>query len=48
MLNRTMIQDRLDQIRASVNRLARLAGMSREEFLSDPDAFAVAEHHLLP
>ncbi|MCL5045436.1 MAG: DUF86 domain-containing protein [Actinobacteria bacterium] len=46
MLNRTMVQDRLDQIRASVNRLARLADMSREEFLSDPDAFAVAEHHL--
>ena len=46
MLNRTMIQDRLDQIRASVNRLARLVGMSREEFLNDPDSFAVAEHHL--
>jgi len=41
-----MIQDRLDQIRTSVNRLSRLSAMTREAFLADPDAFALAEHHL--
>ncbi len=46
MLNIVMIHDRLDQIRTSVNRLSRLAKMPREDFLRDPDAFAVAEHHL--
>lgn len=46
MLNKNMLNDRLDQIRVSVNRLSRLAKLTREEFIADSDAFAVAEHHL--
>ena len=46
MLNYTVISDRLDRIRRSTNRLHKLAQLSWEQFLADPDNFAVAEHHL--
>ncbi len=45
-LNLNLIQERLTHIRTSGNRLRRLIGLSKEEFLSDPDNFAIAEHHL--
>lgn len=46
LLNLNLINERLDQIRASVNRLQRLVSLSKEDFLADPDNFAIAEHHL--
>lgn len=46
MLNLELLDERLNQIRVSANRLERMNGMSEEEFLADPDNFAVAEHHL--
>ncbi len=46
MLSFELIEERLDQIRVSVNRLKRMKLMTLDEFLSDPDNFAVAEHHL--
>lgn len=45
-LNLSLIERRLGEIRSSVNRLARLAKTPKEVFLSDPDTFAIAEHHL--
>lgn len=46
MLNYSVISDRLDRIRKSTNRLNKMAQLSLEQFLADPDNFAVAEHHL--
>lgn len=46
MLNFELIEERLDQIRVSVNRLKKMKSMSLEEFLLDPDYFAISEHHL--
>lgn len=46
MLNRRLLDDKLNQIRSSANRLAKMREMSRDEFLAEPDNFAVAEHHL--
>lgn len=46
MVNRSLILSRLDEIRRSTGRLAKLAELSVTEFLQDPDHFAVAEHHL--
>lgn len=45
-LNLALVERRLGEIRSSINRLARLAKTPKEVFLSDPDAFAIAEHHL--
>lgn len=46
MLNLELIEEQLDQIRVSVNRLEKMKLMALDEFLSDPDNFAVSEHHL--
>jgi len=46
MLNFNLIEQRLDQIRVSTNRLKKMASISLEEFLSEPDNYAIAEHHL--
>ncbi len=46
MLYFELIEERLDQIRVSVNRLEKMKLMALEKFLSDPDNFAVSEHHL--
>lgn len=46
MLNLRLLDEKLNQIRSSANRLAKMREISREEFLTEPDNFAVAEHHL--
>ena len=46
MLNIELLEDRLNQIRVSAKRLERMKVMSLDEFLANPDNFAVAEHHL--
>ncbi len=46
MLNLRLLDEKLNQIRSSANRLAKMREMSREAFLAEPDNFAVAEHHL--
>jgi uncharacterized protein YutE (UPF0331/DUF86 family) len=46
MLNLKLLDERLNQIRGSANRLSKMKAMSKEEFLAEPDNFAVAEHHL--
>lgn len=46
LLNLKLIQERLSHIRTSGSRLRRLVAIGKEQFLSDPDNFAIAEHHL--
>lgn len=46
MLNRELIEERLAQIRISANRLKMMESYSMEQFLSNPDNYAIAEHHL--
>lgn len=46
MLNRQLILERLSMLRSSVNRLNKLKNLSANAFLSDPDNYAIAEHHL--
>lgn len=46
MLNYNLIEERLDQIRVSSNRLKNMESIPLEEFLLDPDYYAIAEHHL--
>lgn len=46
MLNHELIEERLSQIRISANRLKLMQTISLEQFLSDPDNYAIAEHHL--
>lgn len=46
MLNYNLIEERLDQIRVSANRLRKISSLSLEDFLSEPDNYAIAEHHL--
>ncbi len=46
MLNHELIEDRLSQIRISANRLKLMQTISLEQFLSNPDNYAIAEHHL--
>lgn len=46
MLNKQLVADHVQLIRASIARLEALAALSWEEFAADPDNFAIAEHHL--
>lgn len=46
MFNEQLVADRAQLIRASVARLKGLASLSWQEFTSNPDNFAIAEHHL--
>ncbi|NMB12752.1 MAG: DUF86 domain-containing protein [Firmicutes bacterium] len=46
MIRIELIDDRIDQIRSSVHRLEGLSLLQLDEFISDPDNFAIAEHHL--
>lgn len=46
MVNSGLIMDRLNIIRTSVNRLDKIVKGSLTQFLSDPDAYAISEHHL--
>jgi uncharacterized protein YutE (UPF0331/DUF86 family) len=46
MLNLELIEERINQIRTSANRMAKMKILSKEAFLADPDNFAIAEHHL--
>lgn len=45
-LNERILRERLDMIRTSATRLKALGQMSAIEFSSNPDNFAIAEHHL--
>ncbi len=46
MLNPILVEERLDQIRNSVNRLALMKKFTIDEFIVNPDNFAISEHHL--
>ncbi|MBT9172622.1 MAG: hypothetical protein DDT21_01008 [Syntrophomonadaceae bacterium] len=46
MVNEVLLEERLSQIRASVIRLDKMKALSRDEYLANPDNFALAEHHL--
>jgi len=46
LLNYELINNRINQIRKSLNRLKKLAELNIEYFLADQDNFAIAEHHL--
>ncbi len=46
MVNIGLITSRLTEIRTSAQRLKRFTNLSSEEFASDPDNFAIGEHHL--
>jgi len=46
MLNYPLIEERLTQIRVSCNRLKQMEPLNLEEFLTTPDSYAIAEHHL--
>ena len=46
MVNEELLDERLSQIRTAVLRLSRMKAFSREDFLANPDNFAIAEHHL--
>lgn len=46
MLNNNLIEQRLDQIRVSANRLKKFTSITMEEFIADSDNYAIAEHHL--
>lgn len=46
MLNKELVYNRLDLIKRSLARLKKMAALPKEQFLADPDNFAIAEHHL--
>lgn len=46
MLNQQLVVSHSQMVRESVARLRRLATLSLTEFQSDPDNYAIAEHHL--
>lgn len=46
MLRVEFINDRIDRLRVSLNRLKTLATLDRDRFVANPDNFAIAEHHL--
>lgn len=46
MLNFEFLEDRLAQIRTSSARLNKMQKLTKEQFLSNPDFYAIAEHHL--
>jgi len=46
MINKELICNRLDLIHRSLARLKKMSSLSLEQFLEEPDNFAVAEHHL--
>lgn len=46
MLNKDRILEKIDLISRSTARLRVMAGLSEEQFVSDPDNFAIAEHHI--
>jgi len=45
-VDKKIVLDRVAMIREDVVRLKKMADMSLAEFKSDPDNYAVAEHHL--
>jgi len=45
-LNKTLVSERLSQIRSSANRMHDLVAIGKTNFLANPDNFAIAEHHL--
>jgi len=46
MYNQQLIAERTQMIRASITRLKELAALTKEDFVGDPDNYAIAEHHL--
>ena len=45
-VNQRVVQGQTAQVRRSLRRLRELARLPEEEFLSGPDNYAIAEHHL--
>lgn len=46
MINKDLIHNRIDLINRSIARLKKMAALTREQFLADPDIYAITEHHL--
>ncbi len=46
MVRVEFIEDRLAQIRTSSARLMKMHTLTKEQFLANPDYYALAEHHL--
>ncbi len=46
MINKSKIYSSIAEARASLRRLRQLSALSAEEFCSDPDNYAICEHHL--
>lgn len=46
MINKELVYARLDLIKRALARLKKMAALPQEEFLANPDNFAIAEHHL--
>ena len=46
MYNQQLIAERTQMICASITRLKELAALTKEDFVGDPDNYAIAEHHL--
>jgi uncharacterized protein YutE (UPF0331/DUF86 family) len=46
LINKDLIHNRIDLINRSMARLKKIAVLTREQFLADPDNYAIAEHHL--
>jgi len=46
LLNKKLIMERIALMRTSVYRLKEFRKMEEEEFLVNPDNYAIAEHHL--
>lgn len=46
MINKELIYNRIDLINRSISRLKKLATLPGTQFVTGPDNFAIAEHHL--
>jgi hypothetical protein len=46
MVRVEFIEDRLAQIRTSSARLMKMQKLTRDQFIANPDHYALAEHHL--
>ena len=45
-VNQSVVRNRIDLVYTSIKRLTEIKRLTLQEFLADPDLFAVSEHHL--
>ena len=46
LIDKSRVLDSIVEIKRNLRRLQSLGDMSEDDFASDPDNFAIAEHHL--